>query len=202
MLNTYLHQFPFDGPRSVFVPALSGIDEPSLHLPQRQRKTIKGYREKFLSLRREAEARAALRLVEDGVDGLEEDVAEDGESQALVGLDASEALGAASGGEVDVAARDDEGLAVDGDVEVGQLGRAREDVAALVAVVRGAGDGRVVVVDDVVGEEHEGGAGVGDGGADGPQGARRGSDAVAAGGELPEAVGAIDGGVGDGAGVL
>jgi len=86
--------------------------------------------------------------------------------QAVVGLDASEALGAAGRGEVDVAARDDEGLAVDGDVEVGQPGVAGEDVAALGAVVRGAGDGGVVVVDDVVGEQEQGGAGVGDGGAD------------------------------------
>jgi hypothetical protein len=155
-----------------------------------------------LSLRRESETRAALRLIEDGVNSLEENVSKDREAQSLVRLDASKALGTTSRSKVNVAARDDERLAVDGDVEVGQLCGAREDVAALVAVVRRAADGRVVVVDNIVGEEHKSGAGVGDGGADGPQGAGRGSDAVAAGGELPEAAGAVDGGVGDGAGVL
>lgn len=160
------------------------------------------HQEQNLSLRRETKTRAALCLVEDGVDGLEEDVAEDGELQAVVGLDAAEALGAAGGGEVDVAAGDDKGLAVDSDVEVGESGGAGEDVAALVAVVGGARDARVVGVDDVVGEEHEGGAGVGDGGADGAGCGGGGSDAVAAGVELPEAVGAVDRSVGDRTGVL
>lgn len=181
-------------PRSV-VPARSG---PTPSILPRQKPTNKNSK----PAAREAKTRAALRLVKDGVNSLEENVAKDGELQAVVGLDAAEALGATRGREVDVATGDDEGLAVDGDVEVGQLGAAGEDVAALVAVVRGARDARVVVVDDVVGEEHERGAGVGDGGADGACRAGRGTDAVAAGGELPEAVGAVDGCVGDGAGVL
>lgn len=154
-----------------------------------------------LSLRGESKTRAALGLVEDGVDGLEEDVAKDAELNAVVGLDASEALGAAGRGVVDVAAGDGEGLAVDCDVEVGELGGAREDVATLVVVVRCAGDGRVVVVDGLVGEEKEGGASVGDGGANRAGSGRR-SDAVTAGVELPESVTAVDWGVGDGAGVL
>jgi hypothetical protein len=155
-----------------------------------------------LSLRRKSKTRAALGLVEDSVNSLEEDVAKDRELKTVVGLDTSEALSPASGSEVNVAAGDDESLAVDGDVEVGESGGAGEDVAALVAVVRCAGDARVVVVDDVVGEEEEGGAGIGDGGADGAAAGGGGADAVAAGVELPEAVGAVDGGVGDGSGVF
>jgi hypothetical protein len=189
----YLHQ-SFDN-LDPFVPARSG-PTPSVSNSSKQNSATS------LSLRRESKARAALRLVEDGVNSLEENIAKDREAQTLVRLNASEALGTTSRSKVNVTARNDESLAVDSDVEVGQLGGAREDVAALVAVVRGAGDGRVVVVDDIIGEEHEGGAGVGDRRADGSQGASGSSDAVAAGGELPEAVGAVDGGVGDGAGVL
>lgn len=155
-----------------------------------------------LRLRRESKTRAGLSLVEDGVDTLKEDVTEDRQTDAVVGLDATIASAAAGRSKVDVAARDDESLATDGDVEVGEVGAAGEDVAALGAAVRRAGDLGVVGLDSGVGDEEEGGAGVSDGSADAASGGGGGADAVAAGGELPEALAAVDRDVGDGAGVL
>ena len=139
----------------------------------------------------------------DHVLALEEDVAEDVQAEAVVGLDAAEA-GAAAGRDgrvVDELAGYGLGDAADGDGEVGQRGRAREDVAALVAVDLGAADLGVVGAGDGSVDVDQGGASVGDAldvGADGGGGA----DRVACGGEAPEALAVVDGGVGDGTGVL
>lgn len=156
----------------------------------------------YLRLGGKSKTRAALRLVEDSVDTLKEDVTEDRHANTIVGLDTAVASATAGRSKVDVAARDDESLAADSDVEVGQRGAAREDVAALGAAVRRAGDLGVVGLDGGVGDEEEGGASVGDGSADAAGGGGGGADAVATGGELPEALTAVDGDVGDGAGVL
>ena len=81
----------------------------------------------------EAESWRAATVIEDGVDGLQEDIAEDVEADASVGLDATEA-GRAAGGDrsvVDVFAWDGEGLAADGHVEVRWRGAAGEDVSTL-----------------------------------------------------------------------
>ena len=155
-----------------------------------------------LRLRSKAETRAALSLIEDSIDALQEDVAKDRLANTIVGLNTTVALIAASGGIVDVATRDDENLAANVDVEVRQSGGAREDVATLRVAVRSAGDLGVVRLDGGVGDEEEGGAGVGDGGADAAGGGGGRAGAVAAGGELPEALAAVDGNVGDGALVL
>lgn len=93
-----------------------------------------------------AETRRAGGLVEDGKDALEEDVAEDGETDAGVGLDATEArsAGVVDGSIVDVAAWNNKGLASDGDVECWPVLVARSDVAALLAVISGTRDLGVV----------------------------------------------------------
>ena len=155
----------------------------------------------YLRLGSETETRAGLSLIENGVDTLEEDVTKDRHANTIVGLNATVASAAAGRSKVDVAARDDEGLATNSNVEVRQSRAAREDVAALGAAVRRAGDLGVVGLDSGVGDEEEGGAGVSDGGAD-AAGGGGGANAVAAGGKLPEALAAADGDVGDGAGVL
>jgi hypothetical protein len=139
----------------------------------------------------------------DHVLALEEDVAEDVQAEAVVGLDATEA-GAAAGGDgrvVDELSGHGLGDAADGDGEVGEGGRAREDVAALVVVDLGAADLGVVGFCDGSVDVDQGSASVGDAldaGADSGGGA----DRIACGGEAPEALAVVDGGVGDGTGVL
>lgn len=142
-----------------------------------------------------AETGSALGLVEDDESGLEGDVAVDGEADAAVGLEAAEAAGAGlvGGGVVDVLAGDGDGGITGAEGEVGEVGVAGEDVAALGLVDLGAVDLLVVGVDDGVGEEGEGGAGVGNA-ADG--------GAVHVGGEAPESLAVVDIDVGDVAGVL
>lgn len=149
----------------------------------------------------EAESWRASALVEDNVHGLEEDVTEDGEANTRVRLDTAEA-GRASvvgWGVVDVAAWNGEGGASDGDNKVRERGGAREDVATVRLAVGGSVDVRVVRGDGGVWEVHEGGAGVGNGGANAAAGGVARSSAVSVGGELPEAVGLVDVGVGNAA---
>jgi hypothetical protein len=155
-----------------------------------------------LRLRSETETRAGLGLIEDSVNALEENVSKDRHANTVVGLNTTVASAATGRSKVNVAARNNESLATDSNVEVGKSSAAREDVAALGAAVRRAGDLGVVGLDSGVGDEEKGGAGVSDGGADAAGGGGGGADAVAAGGELPEALAAADGDVGDGAGVL
>lgn len=155
-----------------------------------------------LRLRRKSKTRRALSLIKDSVHSLQEDIAKNRELNAVVGLNTTVASAATGRSKVDVATRDGESLAGNGDVEVRQSSAAREHIAALGVAVRGAGDFGVVGFDGGVGDEQESGAGVGDGAADGAGCGGGGANAVAAGGELPEAVGAVDGSVGDGALVL
>lgn len=156
-----------------------------------------------LRLSGEAKTRAALSLVEDGVDGLEEDVAEDRKAtKTLVGLDTAEAVGSRDGCEVDVRAGNSEDLATNVDVEVRELGRAGEDVATLGVAVGSAGDLTVVCGDGSIRDEEESGAGVGNSLADAARGGGGATGAVAAGVELPEALAGVHRDIGDGAGVL
>lgn len=98
-------------------------------------------------------------------------------------------------------ARDDGAVGADAERDAGQGRGAGEDVAAVGGAVAGVEDLAVVGGDDGGGEVEEGGAGVGDG-VDGAGGEGAGADGVAVGRELPEAVGGVDGHVGDAAGVL
>jgi hypothetical protein len=84
-------------------------------------------------------------------------------------------------------------LAANGDGEIRESVAARENVATLSGIVRGAADLGVVGADDAVVEEQEGGAGV----SNSRDGAGAGGVAnrVAVGGELPEALAVVDGGV-------
>ena len=151
----------------------------------------------------EAQTGRAGGNVVDHVLALEEDVAEDVQAEVVVGLDAAEA-GAAAGRDgrvVDVLAGHGLGDAADGDGEVGEGGRAREDVAALALVELGAADLGVVGPGDGSVDVDQGGASVSDAldaGADGGAG----TDRVACGAEAPETIAVVDGGVGDGTGVL
>lgn len=156
-----------------------------------------------LRLSGKAQARRALGLIEDGVDGLEENITEDAEANASVGLNATEASLAARGQWCvrDVRAGHGEGLATDGDVEVRWVAAAGEGVASLLGVVRATGLG-VVGLDDGGWQVEEGGTSIGDGGANAAGGGVVGTDGVTAGGELPEALRVVDWNVGDRAGVL
>jgi len=138
---------------------------------------------------------------EDNKLALEEDVTEDGDAGAGAGLDTTVALGGSDLSVVDVAAGDSELLATNDGGEAGESGRAGEDVTTLAVGVLGSGDLGVVGVDDVVGEEHEGGAGVSNGRVGAGNGGTA-ADGVTSGGELPEAVLSVDVDVGDGTGVL
>jgi hypothetical protein len=149
------------------------------------------YHCQHLRLRCKPKARRALSLIEDSVNALQEDISENRETNAIVRLNATIARAATRRSKVDVATRNDKRLTANGNVEVRQSGAAGENVSTLRVAVRGTGDLGVVSFDISVRDEQESGAGVCDGAAD-----------VAAGGELPEAIGAVDGHVGDGTGVL
>ena len=142
------------------------------------------------------------RIIEDDELALEPDIAEDVEADPGIRLHAAEALPVGRGrGVVDVAARDGARIGADGEAEVGQGGGAGEDVAAVGLAVGGALDLLVVGGDDRVVDEEEGGACVSDGLDGGGDGFSR-ADGVAGGGVAPEALGVVDGDVGDGAGVF
>lgn len=109
-----------------------------------------------------SEAKTGPVGVEDNVLALQEDVTEDGEAQARVALDTAEAGGAAAleGSIVDQGAGNNGVVAANCNSEVGELSAARDGVATGGGVLLSAGDLAVVVGDNVVGEEQEGGASV------------------------------------------
>lgn len=101
-------------------------------------------------------------VLEDDVLALEEDIAEDGDTDVGVVLNATKA-GSASGREwsvVDVLSWHNLGNATDSDREVGQGGAAWESVTALGSVELGSGDLGVVSLDDGSRDIDEGGAGI------------------------------------------
>lgn len=108
------------------------------------------------------EAKARSLGVENDVLALEEDITEDGEAKARVALDTTEAVGAASadGGVVDVLSGNNGIIVTNGDSEVRQISRAREDVATLGLAVLGSSNLAVVGGDNRVGEQEKGGASI------------------------------------------
>lgn len=141
--------------------------------------------------------------VEDNVLALQEDVAEDVEANAVARLDTTEASGATGldGRVVDVLSRDALLDAVEDEGEVGEGGRAGEDVAAVGGAVGGTRDLGVVGLYDRVREVEKGGTGVGDA-VDGRGDGGAAADGVAAEAELPPALRGVDVGVGERTGVL
>lgn len=140
---------------------------------------------------------------EDRVLGAHEDITVNILGSRAHGLQRAEALdaGAGDGAEVEDRGRDERVGGADLDGEGGEVLGAVEDVAALGGRVGCGGDLGVVVVGGGVGDEEEGGSGVGDTGVAGRR-VHGGADLVVDGVELPEAVGVIDVGVDDGAGVV
>lgn len=154
------------------------------------------------SLGRKPKLRSPRRVVEDHELRLEEDIAEDGLSDAIVALETTEAASTLRCGcVVQVATGDDGRVAFDLESEVGKAGAAGEDVATVRLAVGGSGDLTVVGGDEVIGEEEEGSSGVGDGG-DALGDRASGTNGVAAGGEAPESLGVVDSRVGDVSSVL
>lgn len=100
--------------------------------------------------------------IEDDERGLEGNIAKDSEADATVVLDTAvaAAIGAVNGRVVDVAAGNGDGSLADAEAEVGKVGVAGEDVTTVNTVVAGSLDGVVVSVDDIGGEQHQGGASV------------------------------------------
>jgi hypothetical protein len=100
--------------------------------------------------------------VEDDVLALEEDISEDGEAQARVALDTTEAGGAAvsDGGKVDVVAGNDRFVATDDGSEGRKAGGAGEDITTVLVAVFSPSNVPVVVSNDAVIKQQEGGAGV------------------------------------------
>ena len=152
-------------------------------------------------LRRKPQPRPARRVFENHKLRLEEHIPEDGLPDAGITLQAAEAARAVHGRIVQITARHDGRIPFNLEREIGQGGAAREDVTAVGLAVGGTLDLSVIGGDDVVGEEQERGARVGDGG-DGFRHGGRGADLVAAAGEAPEPLRVVDGGVGDVARVL
>lgn len=153
-------------------------------------------------LRRKPQPRSPRLIIKHHKLRLQKDIPEDRLADPAVTLQSPEAApGLGRGGVVHVIARGDGVVGLDAEREVGEGGGAGEDVAAVGLTVGGAGDLGVVGGDDVVGQEEEGGARVGDGGEAVGLGGRR-ADGVPAGREAPEALAVVHGRVGDGARVL
>ena len=108
------------------------------------------------------EAKTRSLRVENDVLALEEDITEDGEAKTRVALDTTEAGGAAGadGSVVDVLAGNNGVIVTNGDSEVRQISRAREDVATLDLAVLGSSNLFVVGGDNRVREQEKGGAGI------------------------------------------
>lgn len=154
-------------------------------------------------LLRESEPGRAGRHVVHNVLALDEDVAEDAEADAGVGLHATEAgVGAVGGGcVVDVLSGNDLLDAADGDAEVRQGGAAWESVAALAVVEHGSRDLGVVGLCDGGGDVHQSCAGV-DNASNAAAGGGGSADGVSGSSEAPETLAVINIDVGDGTGVL
>lgn len=108
------------------------------------------------------EAKTRSLRVENDVLALEEDITEDGEAKTRVALDTTEAGGAAGadGSVVDVLAGNNGVIVTNGDSEVRQISRAREDVATLDLAVLGSSNLFVVGGDNRVREQEKGGTSV------------------------------------------
>lgn len=162
--------------------------------------SILSYSSKLFNLGLGGEAKTGAGRVEHNVLALQEDVTEDGETNARVGLNATQTGGADTGRTVvDQGAGNNSSVPVDHNAEVGQRGRAGEDVSTSRLAVLSTADLRVVLADNGAGEEQQGGTGVSDT-AEASAGAAAGL--VAGDAEAPETLGAVHVGVGQGALVL
>jgi hypothetical protein len=108
-------------------------------------------------LRLSGETKARAFCVENDILALEEDITEDGEANARVALNTTEAAGATSRDRsvLDVLSRNNGIVATNGHGEVRQIGVAREDIATSRVVVLGAVNLLVVVRDNAVIEQEE-----------------------------------------------
>ena len=132
--------------------------------------------------------------IEDSVDALEEDVAEDVEGHGATRLDTTIDHVVACIGEGQSLLLDVEHVVTHGNRYLGELicgSAGREDVALLSRVVRGTWDGRIDSLAHRVTHKHQGGACVSNGGVAG-LGAVCAVDAVRGRIESPEALGVVD----------
>ena len=149
-----------------------------------------------------SETKLEVVAVKDDVLALEENITENAETNARVGLDTTEASVAVAGGsKVDVVTRNDSIVATNLDIEVRKSGAAIKDVSTVGAGVLGSVDLAIVVRDDAVVEEDKGGASVSNGG-EGAAASAGATNGVAVGSELPESLAVVNGGVGKVTGVL
>lgn len=133
---------------------------------------------------------------------LEEDITEDGLSDAVIALESTEAASALrSRRVVHVATWNHGRVSFDLEREVGKGGAAAEDVSTVRLAVGRSGDLGIVGGDKVVGEKEEGGSSVGNGG-DAFTDRGSGANGIPAGCETPETLGVVYGGVCDVASVL
>lgn len=153
-------------------------------------------------LSRESKLRSPSRITKDDELRLEEDITEDGQSNPSVALKPTEAAAARRGGcVIHIASRHNGLIAFDAESEVGEVGRAREDVTTISLAVGRSRHLRVIVRDEVIWQEEKGCSGVGDGGeAVADCGSR--ANRVPASCEGPEALRVVHSGVGDLASVL
>lgn len=107
-------------------------------------------------LRLGSKAKTRPRSIEDNILALKEDVTEDGETNARVGLDTTEGLSVANVGETDIFTGHGGGVVTNGNRKVREAGRRRENVATLAGVVRSSIDLLVVCIDNAVIKEKEG----------------------------------------------
>ena len=150
----------------------------------------------------ESKLRSPSRVTKDDELRLEEDITKDGQSDPSVALKPSEAAAAPrSGCVVHVVSRHNSLIVFDAEGEAGEVGGAREDVTTITLAVGRSRDLRVVVRDEVVGQEEKGSSGVGDGGeAFADCGSR--ANRVPASCEGPEALRVVHSRVGDLASIL
>lgn len=153
-------------------------------------------------LRREPESRARPALKDNKL-ALEEDITPDGETDAGVRLDTTEAGGPRSvnGSVVDVVTWHDGLVGADAEGDAGESGAAGVGVATLSGIGRGARDLGVVGLNYSVRKVEESGTSVGDG-INAGRLERRVTDRVAVACEFPETLGRDDGDVSDAASVF
>lgn len=146
---------------------------------------------------------AQVTAVKHNEGGFQRNITKDIDTNSSAALQAAEASSACAVGrrKVHVLARDGDGGTPNAKGEVWQRSGALEGITTLGIVVLGTADLGVVGVDDVVIEEKQRGASVGNTG-DGLSLERTAADGVAGRREAPEAFAVVNGCVGDGAGVL
>ena len=153
-------------------------------------------------LRRKPQPRSPTRILKHDKLRLQENIAKDVNPDPATRLDPTEtgARPLLQRRVVDIAPRHDGVVAFDGERDVWESSIAGDGVPALLLVVDGAVDCRVISVDNGVWDQEERGACVGDCGDRFRRGGAA-ADGVAARGEAPEALGIVDGRVGDVAGI-